>query len=276
MANIPGKVETRIKEGIRRYRAVLESAKARDVGEADTSTIVKDILSEICGYDKYSEITAEFQIKGTYCDLAIKLDGKLALLVEVKAIGSELKEAHTKQAVDYAANQGVEWVILTNGVVWQIYRVTFGQPIGQEMLLSIDLLTFDPKNEGHVAGLYLLCREAHTKSLLAEYHQQRQALSRFFMGAVVLSEPVLSAIRRELRRASPDVKVEIDDIRAVLRDEVIKREILEGERADEAKKKMARLLAKAERARATSSPTDAGTPEAAAAADAGPGGPAAE
>lgn len=75
-------------------------------------------MSEVFGYDKYAEITSEYTIKGTYCDLAIKLEGKLQMLVEVKAIGLDLKDAHLKQAVDYAANQGVEWVILTNGAVW--------------------------------------------------------------------------------------------------------------------------------------------------------------
>ena len=39
------------------------------------------------GFDKYSEITSEYVIRSTYVDLAIKLDGKLALLIEVKAIG---------------------------------------------------------------------------------------------------------------------------------------------------------------------------------------------
>ena len=90
------------------FQPIPSAAKSRDAGEADTSTIVKDLLSEIFGYDKYSEITSEYMIKATYCDLAIKLEGKLQLLIEVKAIGLDLKDNHAKQAVDYAANQGVE------------------------------------------------------------------------------------------------------------------------------------------------------------------------
>jgi predicted type IV restriction endonuclease len=35
----------------------------------------------------------------------------------------ELKDAHAKQAVDYAANLGVEWVALTNGQMWKVFRV---------------------------------------------------------------------------------------------------------------------------------------------------------
>ncbi len=82
------------------------------------------MLQDVFGYNKYTEVTSEHSIKSTYCDLAITVGGSLQTLIEVKSIGIELKDVHVKQAVDYAANQGVTWVILTNGVVWRIYKVT--------------------------------------------------------------------------------------------------------------------------------------------------------
>jgi hypothetical protein len=82
------------------------------------------------------------------------------------------------------------------------------------------------------------------KSVLGDYQLQRQALSRFFLGALVLSEPVLEVIRRELRRVSPDVKIEIGQIQGVLSAEVLKREVIDGEKAAEARKKIARAANK--------------------------------
>lgn len=108
MPAVPYRVLDRLTSGLKRFQPILSAAKSRDAGEADTSTIVKDLLSDVFGYDKYTEITSEYLIKGTYCDLAVKLEGKLQLLIEVKAIGLDLKDAHTKQSVDYAANQGVD------------------------------------------------------------------------------------------------------------------------------------------------------------------------
>lgn len=250
MATIPAKVETRIKEALKRFQPVIAQAKARDIGEADTSTLVKDILADLFGYDKYSEITAEYQIKSTYCDLAIKLEGKLALLIEVKSINSELKESYVKQAVDYGANQGVEWVVLTNAQCWQIYKISFAQPITNELLVTLDFNALTGKSKGDVESLFLLTREAQGKSLLDEYHQQRQALSRFMLGAVVLSEPVINVVRRELRRLSPDVRIEAEEIEHVLTEEVIKREVLEGDRASEAKRKVSKASAKVLRSKA--------------------------
>lgn len=244
MATPPKKVAERLVAGVKRFQPIIAAAKARDVGETDTVTIVKDMLADIFGYDKYSELTSEFAIRGTYCDLAIKLDGKLCALIEVKAVGIDLKEAHVKQAVDYAANQGVDWVLLTNGIRWCVYHVFFTRPIQQELVVDIDFSTLNPKSDDDVETLYLWCKEGWVRSALGDFHSQKQALSRFFLGAMVLSDTVLEVIRRELRRVSPDVRIDIEQIREVLVNEVVKREVMEGDKADEARKKIVRAANK--------------------------------
>ena len=249
MATVPKKVAERLFAGIKRFQPILAAAKARDVGETDTVTIVKDMLADVFGYDKYSELTSEFAIRGTYCDLAIKLDGKLSTLIEVKAIGIELKEAHVKQAVDYAANQGVDWVLLTNGIRWCVYHVFFTRPIQTELVVDIDFSTLNPKSDSDLETLYLWCKEGWVRSALGDFHTQKQALSRFFLGAMVLSDPVLEIVRRESRRVSPDVRIDIEQIRTVLINEVLKREVMEDPKAEEARKKISRVANKALRAK---------------------------
>ena len=60
----------------------------------------------------------------------------------------------------------------------------------------------------------------------------------------MLSEPVLEVIRRELRRVSPDVRIELEQIKNVLCNEVLKREVIDGEQANMARKKIARAASK--------------------------------
>lgn len=245
MANVPARVQDRLVAGIKRFIPILTAAKSRDVNESDTVTIITDMLADVFGYDKYSEITSEYVIRSTFVDLAIKLDGKAQMLIEVKAIGLDLKDAYVKQAVDYGANEGIEWVVLTNGVIWQIYKVSFGKPVGADLVLQIDFLNSSHKNANHIENLYLLTKEGLGRSVLGEYHTQRQALSRFFIGAIVLSEPVLDVIRRELRKISPDVKIDNEQIMGVLTQEIIKREVMEGDKADEAQRKVNRVVKRA-------------------------------
>src|SRR5215210_7474837 len=123
MIRMSKKFVDRAKGRLRRYQKILESARARDGNESDTVVIVTDFLTDVLGYEKYEEITTEFAVRCTFCDLAIKRDGQAQYLIEVKSIGTDLRENHLKQAVDYGANQGVEWVLLTNGIEWQAHRV---------------------------------------------------------------------------------------------------------------------------------------------------------
>lgn len=263
MATLPKKVSERLIAGIKRFQPILADAKSRDVGEADTVTIVKDMLESIFGYCKYTELTSEHAIRGTYCDLAIKINGRLQTLMEVKAIGIALKDNHIKQAIDYAANQGVDWVALTNGINWQVYKVHFTKPIVHELVVNIDFSELNTKKESDLELLYLWCKEGWAKSVIGDYHEQKQSLSRYYVGATILTEPVLKVIRQELRKLSPNVKIEVGQIKEVISSEIIKREVLEGEKAEQAKSKIARTAKKAQREKenrssvsAEDSPTD--------------------
>lgn len=256
MPPVPSKVAARLSAAVKRFQPIVASAKSRDANESDTVIIVTDMLSEVFGYDKYSEITSECSIRGTWCDLAIKIDGTFEYLIEVKAIGLELKDSYTKQAVDYSANQGTDWVLLTNAETWRIYKVTFGKPINSELVLEINFSELNPKRSSDIELLYNLSREGWMKSALGEFHTQQQALSRFFMGALVVSNPVLEVLRRELRRISPDVRIGLDQIKSVLTNEVLKREVVESEKAEEARKKITRAAGKLLRAKATKQSTE--------------------
>jgi hypothetical protein len=241
---IPKKIADRLSTGLKRFQPIVSAAKARDANESDTSMIITDMMAELFGYDKYSEVTKELAIRGTYCDLATKIEGKFQMLIEVKAVGIDLKDSHVKQAVDYASNKGIEWVALTNANNWKVFKVIFSKPIDFEMVLDIDLLTLNFKNEIHLESLFLLTRESILKSGLYAYHDQIQATNKFYLGAIILSDSVLESIRRELRRITPDVKVPIEDLRNVLIQDVLKREVIEGEKAYIAKKKVQKVARK--------------------------------
>lgn len=250
MYNIPKKVHDRIVSGLKRFQPILAGAKSRDVNESDTVTIVADMLSDIFGYDKYSEITSELAIRGTYCDLAIKINAKYLFLIEVKAIGIELKEAALKQAIDYAANKGVEWAVLTNGYTWKVYKVIFGKPISQELILELDFQTLNAKSLTHINNLFLLSKEGWLKGHIDSVAEQRQVLNKYFISAILQSDSMIEALKREVKKACPEIKVDNLEIKEIVTQEVLKREVLEGEKVEEAKKKLSKCYAKIQKQKA--------------------------
>jgi hypothetical protein len=165
-------------------------------------------------------------------------------LIEVKAIGIDLKDVHAKQAVDYASNQGVDWVILTNGINWRVYKVNFTKPISQELVYEFNFLELSSKRKRDIELLYPLTKEGVTKSSLKIYHDQKQALSRFYLGALLLTDKYLTSIQRDLRKLSPGIKIELEEIEEVLKNELFKREVIESEMIKTAGRKINRLLVK--------------------------------
>lgn len=253
--SVTKKVAERIQSGLKRFGPILAAQRDRDVSEADTVTLVKDILSEVFGYDKYSELTSEYAIRGTYCDLAVQFEGKVQLLIEVKAIGSPLQDRHVKQAIDYACNKGVEWTVLTNGIEWVLYHVIFKKPIDKEEVVKLNLLEMDPRREENLEKLYLLTRTGLSKDAHAEFHSRQEATNRFMLAAILLSEDVLKTVRREVRRVT-ELLVDQEDIERVLREQVIKRDTLEGDQAQAAARQVSR---RSERSIRSSSEAEAPT-----------------
>ena len=244
MGTIPKKVADRFNKTIPKYQKLLKIAKDRDVNESDTVSIIKDILSDVFGYDKYLELTGEFAIRGTYCDLAIKIDDKVQFLVEVKAIGIDLKETHMRQALDYGANHGVQWIVLTNGIEWQLYRIRFEKPINYDVVYSFDFTGINARGEKDRDNLFLISKEGLAKNAREEFYEKVQSVNRFIIGSLILSEPTLSVLRKELRKFSDGVKIDIDEIKTMVRSEVLKRELVEGEEAEAAQAKVKRFYRK--------------------------------
>lgn len=236
MANISKKVEERVKGELKKYQKVLESAKARDINESDTVIIVNDILSDVMGYDKYSEITTELLIRGTFCDIAVKVDEKVQFLIEVKAIGLELKDSHIRQAVGYATREGIDWVVLTNGVIWQVYKLTFGKPVEYEMVFDFDFLNISHKEQADLEKIYLLSKEGLAKSAIEEFQLLQQAVNRFTIAAMIQSDAVTDVIHREIRKIHKGLKIDKAQIAEIIRNEVIKRDILQDDKTSKEEK----------------------------------------
>ena len=235
------KVAARIAAQMKRYQGVLATIQKKDISEDDTVTVINDILADVCGYDKFQEITRQYAIRGTFVDLAVKVDETVRFLIEVKAIGFDLKDIHVKQAIDYAANEGIEWVILTNGAVWRVYNVHFGQPIEKILVCEVDLIALSPKSDEILECFGNLSREGFSKGKMADLLRQKQVTNKFTVAALLISDDVLDDLRKAIRRLGSGIKVEVDYLRALLTNEIVKRDLIDSEEAKTAFQNVKRL-----------------------------------
>lgn len=191
----------------------LLKAQEENLNEADTSQRVIKVFEEVLGYDAMAEITREKQVKEKYVDIAIKLDGVIRLLVETKAAGVTLRDRHIEQAERYAGEGNIRWVLLTNGVVWNLYHLSFEEGIEYERVFSLNLAT-DPLDRASEL-LALLHRQSIRKGDHEAFWQRRVALGPESVGKALFTEEVLRFIRREIRKRE-NVLIDEEDLASAI------------------------------------------------------------
>ena len=241
MAKIPPKVTARLKTEVPKFQKILATCRDRDINEADTVAIIADILERVFGMDRYTDVTREFGIKGTFVDLAVKTGDRIDYLIEVKAIGINLRDSHLNQAVNYAAKEGVTWVVLTNGIDWQIHRVVVAGQISNDLTAQFNFLELNIRRQSDLDLLFLLCKRAVAKNLLKDFHDKKQAISRYIIGALLGTEDIAKTVRRLVRQINPDVSVTPEEIQEVIIAS-IKREVWESEEGKKERTRINRAL----------------------------------
>ncbi len=181
---VPDQIKDHMKNEIEKYTEVLKPLKKRELGEADTANLIFDMLSDIFDYDRVANVTAEYRIRGKFADFVIRLDGDLKMVIEAKEFNLKLNENHLAQAVGYAANEGIEWAVLTNAHMWQLYHITFARPITQELVFSVDLLDESIALGDKVKFLYLISKQSLTEDIVA-----KDPVKRDLLGASVSQGP---------------------------------------------------------------------------------------
>lgn len=212
----------RVKGAVKKFSKPLADLLARDANEGDTRLLVTDFLCEGLGYDKYEDLTTEYNVKGDFADYGVRIDKQLTAFIEVKRVATKLNGKHLRQVEMYAVNEGVEWLILTNGAAWQVFHVTGGLPVIIDLAFEVDLLS--DETVGTKAGkLFYISRDALKRRHLDELWKTKAATSPKSMGTALLSEPVLDSLRKELRR-STGLNVEAKELAKVLRENVLRPE----------------------------------------------------
>jgi predicted type IV restriction endonuclease len=214
----------RLKAAVRRYHKPLADLVARDANEGDTRLLVTDFLCDALGYDKYTDLTTEYQVRGEYADYGLRIDHELIAFIEVKRVTTKLAPKHLRQVEMYAVNEGVEWVVLTNGATWQVYHLTGGLPVVIDRAFEVDLLGADSLAH-KVDQLFYLTRESLKKRQIDQLWKAQAATSPQVLAEVLTSEPVADQIRKELRRRTGHNASAADLVR-LLRETVLKPECL--------------------------------------------------
>ena len=220
---------------LKKFADVFKAARERNDNESNTVMILIKFFEEVLGYDPLAgEITKELPVKDRFCDFAIVLGAKTdegkprpEFLVEAKAASvKNLNEKHIEQAYNYAARAPVNWVLLTNGIEWQLYHLTFdNNGIQPDLVFKLDFpekLETEPDFAWDT--LSVLVKGNVMEKSLGTYYEQQKLLSPKTIVTTLVGEEVLLKIRQELNRKAParlDLKNVFHAVMRVLNSEAV-------------------------------------------------------
>ncbi|WP_017587798.1 hypothetical protein [Nocardiopsis ganjiahuensis] len=216
-------VRSRVAAAVDRFSGPLADLAERDANDGDTRMLVADFFDVGLNFSKYQDLTTEYRTSGDSIDYAIVLDGKLFAPVEVRRIGQGLDLRNIQMSRRLAAQEGAEWVFLTNGRVWRVYHL---RPDGEGHVpvpvVDIDLLDAEA-HDRNVDGLFHLTREAVEHGRLDSLRRWCEAAEAAPLAKTLLSEEVVAAVRARLREGAehPGHLGEDDRIHRVLAEEIL-------------------------------------------------------
>lgn len=209
-------MDKKLKKQLQHYVQVFTEGRQRNANEADTVMYIVRFLTDVLGYDLFKDVTKEFQIRERYCDVAVKVNGEVRILIEVKSMAIALSDRHIEQAENYASRSGIQWVVLTNGLIWRLYHLTFDSTgIEHDMAFECTLES-DADLEESWQCFSLIAHDAVAKGVLTNFWEQKKTLSPQSLLRALFTEHVLLSLRRELRHKAT-ARVELEDIATAVR-----------------------------------------------------------
>ncbi len=189
----------KLSENLKAYHKRFLNGSITELDESGTRIMINHFLTDVLGFAALEEVRTEYMIKGTYADYMIQIAGKRHFLVEVKAFSLKLSENHLRQAINYGANEGVEWALLTNGKHFDFYRIIFAKPISHTKVFSVDI-SDSASLKKSVELLQYINKESVIKKGLDLLWKKCLALTPASISKVLLSSEIVAVIKKVVNK----------------------------------------------------------------------------
>jgi len=173
--------------------------KLEELDESGTRLMINCFLTDVLGFTSIEEVKTEYMIRGTYADYVVQHKGIRHFLVEVKSLSLKLSDKHLRQAINYGANEGIEWALLTNGKQFDFYKILFEKPIDWRLVFSFDVCDVT-QLKNCIEKMQFLHRELVLNNGLDKLWQKTIALDPKNVSGILYTKPIINFIRRVLTK----------------------------------------------------------------------------
>lgn len=132
-----------LEDVIRELLGKADKWRDRSINEANTKALFVEPMLGALGWDvnDFDAVRREDRVyDGTRLDYALTIEGKARLFVEAKPLLKPLDDRQfIAQTINYANNEGVVWCVLTNGLLYRVYKSNEPVEMERKLLFEVDL-----------------------------------------------------------------------------------------------------------------------------------------
>lgn len=199
-----------LKDKLKTYKRKYLRKEFSTLDESATRLMTNSLLVDVFGYKELEEIKTEYRIRQEYADYVIQLKRKKHFVVEVKSIEIDISEKHLRQSLSYAANEGIDWILLMNGRQIELYRVNFGKPISTTLIYKLDLTDKEDFKKAP-EQLWYLTKKAVERNELEDFWKRSNALNPEYLAKMLYSEEIVKRLRNDLKSAT-GIYFQLEDV----------------------------------------------------------------
>jgi hypothetical protein len=164
-------------DDVRKLVGVADRLKGPVANEANTKALLIEPMLSALGWDTTSldHVLRDWTVHdSSSIDYALRIDESNAMLVEARAVSESLDDqSFTARVVDSVNADGVLWCVLTNGLIYRVYRTDELVPTEQKLSFEVDLAKVAVGSPADCANLPLLRRESLADGSLALWGEQK-------------------------------------------------------------------------------------------------------
>lgn len=195
---------------LKEYKKKYLKKEFSTLDESATRIMTNSFLTDVLGYQELVDIRTEYRVKSEYADYVIQLKRKKHFIVEVKSIQIDINDKHLRQSLSYAANEGIDWILLLNGRELQLYRVNFSKPITTTLIFKLNLLDNDDFKTAPTL-IWYLSKTAVEKNELEDFWVRTNALEPSNLAKILYSEDIVKRLRADLKEQT-GIYFQIEDV----------------------------------------------------------------
>jgi hypothetical protein len=119
------------------------------LSEYDTRAEFIDKYLEALGYTELGDVQRGSPVdSGNFPDYVLRVNGKAAIAIEAKKLGTPLAAKEAGQVVAYCSNLGVRWGAVTDGRYFKLYDAPMlGVPPQERQVLSVNLADYKDRDD---------------------------------------------------------------------------------------------------------------------------------